>query len=88
MNIEFKNNRGMCFSQLEAGDIFRLSYGSSTDIFMKIERLEISKESISKVGFPVVNAVYLSDKKPSGAALYFSDNLKVEKFEKPKLVLE
>lgn len=88
MNIEFEGNRAVFFKDLKIGDVFRpanLSY--SREIFMKTEELPIADGAIGKVGFPMVNAIYLYNGTGIGTALYFEEDVVVEKFESAKLVL-
>lgn len=90
MKIGFRNNRDMCFGQLNKGDVFRRkeTSGVSDDFFIKTEELVLDEKRGSKVGYPTVNALCISDTCFLGTMFFFENDISVERMQNPQLIVD
>lgn len=88
MKVSFRNNRNICFGQLQKGDIFVRKDGISGDFFVKTEELILNERGGTKVGFPTVNALCISDGCFAGTMFFFDNDMMVEKMQNPQLIVD
>ena len=88
MKTSFRNNRAICFGQLQKGDVFVRKDGISGDFFIKTEKLVLDEKGGTKVGFPTVNALCVSDGFFTGTMFFFDDDTRVEKMYNPQLIVD
>lgn len=90
MKIGFRNNRDMCFGQLNKGDVFRRkeTSGVSDVFFIKTEELVLDEKRGSKVGYPTVNALCISDTCFLGGMFFFENDTSVERMQNPQLIVD
>lgn len=90
MKNGFRNNRDTCFGQLNKGDVFRRkeTRGVSDDFFIKTEELVLDEKAGTKVGYPTVNALCVSDGCFAGTMFFFDDDTRVERMQNPQLIVD
>lgn len=88
MKTWFRNNRNITFGQLQKGDVFARKDGISGDFFIKTEELVLDEKGGTKVGFPTVNALCVSDGCFAGTMFFFDNDTKVEKMYNPQLIVD
>lgn len=89
MKTWFRNNRNMTFGQLQKGDVFARKDGISENcLFIKTEELVLDEKAGTKVGYPTVNALYVSDGCFAGTMFFFDDDTRVEKMYNPQLIVD
>lgn len=88
MKTHFRNNRNMVFGQLKNGDVFRRRDINPDEFFIKTERLVLDEKNGTKIGYPIVNALNISDNYFIGMMFFFEDDTPVEKMQNPQLVVD